>query len=402
MHESERNFHENALQTLSKGSAKNLKSWEVLQCLDKPISPTPTYSPELVKATVARELEPKFTYFKTCLESLKEFRAKKLLTTGSPRGEYLPLDARQWQLLHILRKQGTRIPEQIGANVYNPSVMFKFRGNEYMFGRAEGARKEDELNSFSILFILKHGKWIPMPDHIYKIQDPNVAWVNGQMVLSGVEISNDRDENGNPLYRMVFYMGKDIDHLELAFKGPLGQKGSKVCNSPIKGELGLYTRSQGKKGGAGQIGYTSVESLEILKEKGAQLIEDAPLLNMRFPDGEWGGVNQVIPLKNGSNLLVGHRAYIDKDLKKHYYPWACIHDPFTGKIEDLGILAERSDFDPSSAKAPDLEDVLYTVGVVRKGGEWFLLVGVSDAHSGMIKLEERALFPQGVYHKKAA
>jgi hypothetical protein len=347
------------------------------------------------------EVVPKVSYFKSCLEEVVEYRKKKAeIQAGA--GEYVPLAARQWQLLHILRKQGTHIPEQVGANVYNPSVIFRYRGQEYMFGRAEGSRKEDELNSYSILFLHKNGHWIPQPDHIYRIQDPNVAWVNGEMVLSGVEISKEKDENGNPLYRMVFYMGKNIDDLKLAFKGPLGQKGSKVCNSPIKGELGLYTRPQGKKGGPGQIGYTPVESLTVLKESGSQLIEEAPLLNMRFPEGEWGGINQVIPLKDGSNLLVGHRAYMDKDLKKHYFPWACVHHPFTGVVTDLGILAERADFAPSSSKAPDLEDVLYTVGVIMKNGEWYLLVGISDAHSGMIKLQERALFPQGVYHKKAA
>ena len=168
--------------------------------------------------------------------------------------------------------------------------------------------------------------------------------------------------------------------------------------------VAVYTRPHTVKGGLeGQIGFTTIDSLDDLSTK---VIEDAPLINARFPEGEWGGVNQAQELSDGRIFGLGHRAYRDKVVQvpgkkdkkgaRHYVPWAFIHNPVTGEFIDLGILAESSDFPPGVAKAWDLRDVLFSAGFIldQKNNSLTLFVGTRDTGVGKIVIENFKIPPK--------
>lgn len=307
-------------------------------------------------------------YLVDCEVELAEYRKPKELR----RGRKLRLDAK------YLRE------DQV--SVYNPSIIFRQNGEEYIAARVEPISKEGEVESLVLFFRRDGEEWTPLDKPIFELQDPNITWIDGQMVFSGTEIKPG-ESDGEILYRSVFYAGKDFNDLDRKAEGPWGMKGIRLVKL-IDGKIGVYTRPQGEKGRKGQIGFTTVDSLEGFFKDAMDIVEKAPLLSTRFPNDEWGGVNQVIQLPDGRNLIIGHRAYKDDLNKRHYYPWAFIHEPFTGEIVDLGILAERSDFPPGPAKAHDLEDVVYPAGIVKRDGKWFLIAGLSDTQAGEIEIED--------------
>jgi hypothetical protein len=324
-------------------------------------------------------LEEETTHFQNCLDSVNEYEKGP-----KAQGQILALDDDQAGLLKILRAQGINMPEGHRVEVYNPSIPFKQGNDEYIAGRVEFSGKEAEHLSTVIFFKYRDEKWIPQVSPVFNLQDPNIDVVNGSLVLSGVELQPGKKE-GEIDYRMTFYVGDDLDNLELLTKGPWGMKGVRLFELS-EGRVGVYTRPQGDKGALGNIGYTEVGSLAEFQRNPLEIIDQAPLLNKRFPEQEWGGVNQAIALDNGSNLVIGHRAYRDEEGLRHYYPWAFFHDPRTEEISDLGILAQRSDFPEGPAKASDLVDIVYSAGIVQKGDKWFLFVGLSDAQAGIIEL----------------
>lgn len=307
-------------------------------------------------------------YFVGCEMALTEYRNRE----KSHRGEKLRLDA--------IYPRGDRI------SVYNPSVIFSQNGVEYMAARVEPISKEGESESLVIFFRRNGEEWTPLDKPIFELQDPNITWIDGQMIFSGTEIASGENQ-GEILYRSVFYAGSDFERLERKSECPWKMKGVRLIKL-VDGKIGVYTRPQGEKGGKGQIGFTTADSLEDFFNNTQKLVEEAPLINTRFPGDEWGGANQVTGLHDGRNLVIGHRAYKDDLNKRHYYPWAFIHEPFTGEIIDLGILAERSDFPAGPAKAPDLMDVVYPAGIVKRDSKWFLIAGLSDTQAGEIEIED--------------
>lgn len=327
------------------------------------------------------------SYFPPCAQAVELYRR----TGPHNRGRSLSLDADQVGLQAILRQHGFSVPSLNEVEVYNPSLTFNVRGVAHIVGRVEGSAKNAEHESVSVIFKQVGEKWIPLPSPTFELQDFRVTWIRGQMLGAGVETKPNPTHKGWVDYRMAFYTGKDIQSLTHAFDGPWGMKGVNVAELSDH-QLGIYTRPQGMVGGAGQIGFTIVDSFDELARDSVNIMANAPLLGTRFPDGEWGGVNQVLPLADGRNFVVGHRAYRDEHGKRHYYPWAFGHDPYTGEVFDIGILAERRDFPSGRAKAPDLEDVLYTVGIVKVNGQWQLLTGISDTQAGMIELNRNLVF----------
>lgn len=41
-------------------------------------------------------------------------------------------------------------------------------------------------------------------------------------------------------------------------------------------------------------------------------------MNIRSPEGEWMGVNDVVLLEDGKLFVLGHRAYWDENKIRHY------------------------------------------------------------------------------------
>jgi len=66
-----------------------------------------------------------------------------------------------------------------------------------------------------------------------------------------------------------------------------------------------------------------------------------------------------------------------------------VFDPRNRAFTDMRIIAERSDFIAGPAKRPDLVDVVFSGGLVRKGdGTADLYAGISDAEAHKITIPD--------------
>ncbi len=147
----------------------------------------------------------------------------------------------------------------------------------------------------------------------------------------------------------------------------------------INGEIGVFTRPQGEAGKRGKIGFTKIKSLEELN---SDVISMTPLLEGQFADDEWGGPNQIHILENGLLGILGHIACFDNEGNRHYYSMVFAYNADTDEASEIKIIAARSDLPRGEAKRPDLEDVIFSGGLVRlKNGKAELYLGASDAEA---------------------
>ncbi len=324
-------------------------------------------------------------FFKGAEEEVKAYRELGI----DIKGELIPLDEDQETLVEILKNKGKEVSEGVKIDVYNPSNIFVKDGKEYIAGRVEPTGKKAEHQSVIVFFVHEGERWLPLEEPVIIGQDPNISWIGDWMVLSTVKLRPGEQE-GWVDYFANYSAGTDFRRLSLLTEGPRNMKSMSMVKM-ADGGIGIYTRPQGeKKGGRGQIGFVRVNSLSDLAAGAKEIMDNAPLLPFRFPEGEWGGTNQAILLPDGRHLVIGHRAYTDKDSIRHYYPWSFIHDPKTEEVVDLGIMTERANFPEGPAKDTDLVDILYTSGVYEKDGKWYLITGISDTQAGMIEIDKRS------------
>jgi hypothetical protein len=143
------------------------------------------------------------------------------------------------------------------------------------------------------------------------------------------------------------------------------------------GNILVLTRPQGQIGGRGKIAMTAIDDFKFL---GPEVINKAKVLEGLFPQEEWGGANELHLLKNGWVGVLGHIAKFDGEGNRHYFPMAFAVDPSTGRRRPMKILLKRSQLPRGASKRPDLEDVLFSGGLVRTGdGTAELYVGAGDA-----------------------
>ncbi|WP_054025985.1 MTP-1 family protein [Bacillus sp. FJAT-28004] len=305
------------------------------------------------------------TDVKTCAELLGAYQASGKV-------------AREAQKIHFV---GTSVE---GKDVYNISAPFMDEGVPVIAGRVES---RDSEHSEIMFFIEQGGEWIPREGApVLRLQDPFFTRIAGQLVLGGVEIFP-HPENSNMLkWRTVFYRGEGIASLKPFFKGPDGMKDIRLVELR-DGSIGVFTRPQGDKGGRGKIGYTNVASLDALS---VELIDAAPLLGGQFIDAEWGGANEAHLLVNGLVGVLGHIACYDDSGDRHYYPMAFVFNPEDGKFSDIELIAVRADFLPGPSKRPDLQDVVFSGGLVRHAAEGVavLYAGISDADAQKLTIAD--------------
>ena len=152
------------------------------------------------------------------------------------------------------------------------------------------------------------------------------------------------------------------------------------------GEIGIITRPQGFKGGRGKIGFFSVASYEEITIK---RISEAPLFLDQFIDEEWGGANEPHHLSNGLIGVLGHIASFDVNLSVHYCAITFAFHPNTMEKTPMKIIARRSDFPAGHTKQFNLNDVIFSGGLLRKeGGMAELYVGASDAEAYKILIPD--------------
>jgi Protein of unknown function (DUF1861) len=294
------------------------------------------------------------------------------------------------ELLKIYLEKGHPLnPEKITftgvgeRDVYNITAPFEDEGELVIAGRVES---RDSEHSEVYFFVNRDGVWTPREGApVYKLQDPFVTQIAGELILGGVEIFPHTTNEGALGWRTVFYKGSSINELEVFFKGPDGMKDLRLAELK-DGSVAVLTRPQGEKGGRGKIGYTRISTLHDLT---LEVIEDAPLLEGQFAEGEWGGANELHILNNGLIGVLGHIASFDEEGDRHYYPMVFSLNPETGEHTEIQLIAVRDDFLAGASKRPDLVDVVFSGGLVRKeGGTAEFYAGISDAEAHRITITD--------------
>lgn len=296
---------------------------------------------------------------KTCEQLLKEFQADS-------------------QPVHAEKIVFSGVGEK---DVYNISAPFEDEGELVIAGRVES---RDSEHSNVYFFVERNGEWVPRENApVLELQDPFFTAIAGELIVGGVQIFPHPINKGQLGWRTVFYKGQSIAGLQEFAKGPDGMKDLRLVELK-DGSIGVLTRPQGEKGGRGKIGWTRISSLAELT---LDAINDAPLLENQFIDEEWGGANEPHLLKNRLVGVLGHIASFDEGGNRHYYPMVFALDPETGEVSDMKLIATRSNFLPGPSKRPDLEDVVFSGGLVRKSdGSAEIYAGISDAEAQKITI----------------
>lgn len=299
---------------------------------------------------------------KSSVELLKEFQAFKNRSFGKKL---------------IFSGVGTR-------DVYNICAPFMDYGEPVIAGRVEDRDKE---SSEVMFFVQRKGEWVPRNGApVFALQDPFFTFIQGELIFGGVEVYFDSDD---PHYvtswRTVFYRGHSINELEPFAKGPLTMKDIRLVEL-IGGRIGVFTRPMMVDGARALIGFVEIGALEELTE---EIISDARLLHHQFLPEEWGGANEAHLLSNGMIGVLGHVARMEDNNIRHYYPMSFAYDPALHRYTPIKIIATRSMFPDGPAKRPDLEDVLFSGGIVRNNnGTASLYTGVSDAEAHVIVIPD--------------
>lgn len=266
-------------------------------------------------------------------------------------------------------------------DVYNISAPFEDAGELVIAGRVES---RDSEHSNVYFFVERDDEWVPRETApVLELQDPFFTRIAGELVLGGVQIFPHPTNAGQLGWRTVFYKGQSISSLQEFAKGPDGMKDLRLVELK-DGSIGVLTRPQGEKGGRGKIGWTRISSLSELT---IDVINGAPLLQYQFIEEQWGGGNEAHLLANGLIGVLGHIASFDKEGNRHYYPMVFVLDPETGAFSDMELIATRSHFLPGPSKRPDLVDVVFSGGLVRKhDGTADVYAGISDAEAQKITI----------------
>ncbi|MDR2993994.1 MAG: DUF1861 family protein [Bacillus cereus] len=265
-------------------------------------------------------------------------------------------------------------------DIYNITAPFEFQGETIIAARVE--KRDSELSEIH-LFKPVDNRWIPLENSIVlNLQDPFVTVIRDRVVLGGVEVFFDTDKTS---WRTVFYYLNKIDEVEKFFEGPIGMKDLRLKELPNK-QILVLTRPQGQKGGRGKIGSFVINSIEELS---TSKIDKAPLLNNQFIAEEWGGANEL-HIVNNIVVVLSHIANFDAEGNRHYYAMLFDLNKDYTAVENPRIIAEREDFLPGEAKRADLEDVVFSGGLIINENVGVLYAGISDAEAQ--KIEIRNLF----------
>ncbi|MCL6602245.1 MAG: DUF1861 family protein [Paenibacillus sp.] len=286
--------------------------------------------------------------------------------------------------LRTTRVEKLRFTGVGNRDVYNITAPFRYNGEEVLLGRVE---ERDSEFSQVFFFTCENEVWSPrVHTHTYNLQDPFYSIIKGELIVGGVEVITD-PEHPEKIISWVtqFYRGFNIDSLCHFSSGPGTMKDIRLIELS-DGRVGVFTRPQGVRGGRGKIGFTIISSLDELNE---QTFIEAEVFQDQFVPEEWGGANEAHLLSNGNVGVLGHIACFDRLDDKHYYSIVFSLNPETFETSPIKIIAARSDFPIGPGKRPDLNDVIFSGGLVRLGdGRAILSVGVSDAEAYHIEIPD--------------
>jgi hypothetical protein len=111
---------------------------------------------------------------------------------------------------------------------------------------------------------------------------------------------------------------------------------------------------------------------------------------------EWGGANELHLLSNGLIGVLGHVAYFDEKMNRHYYAMAFSFNVETSETSPVKLIASRKNFNTGEYKRKDIIDVIFSGGINRlQDGMAELFVGVSDAEAHKILIQDPFLEYEG-------
>lgn len=260
-------------------------------------------------------------------------------------------------------------------DIYNITAPFHIDGKTYIAGRVE---RRDSEHSKVYFFFEEGEKWVlDESAPVFKLQDPFVTFINNELVFGGVEISESPEDPSVLEWRTIFYKGRNLNTLERIFVGPMGMKDIRLKQLADK-QILVLTRPQGVVGGRGKIGITVIPSLDALS---LEAIHEATLFDGLHGDEEWSGANEIHLLSDNKVGVLGHIAQFDEAGDRHYYAMTFEINLTNLQPTDLKIIAERKEFLPGPAKRPDLEDVIFSGGLLIEGELATLYAGISDAEA---------------------
>ncbi len=269
-----------------------------------------------------------------------------------------------------------------GHDVYNVTAPFEWKERSVIAGRVE--RRSEELSEI-VLFSETEGEWRPIEGAptFPGLQDPCVTMMDGKVVLGGVRFPVTIGED-RKAWQMEFYREGLNGEFDKVLTGPPKMKDIRFLQLP-DGRILVLTRPQGERGGRGRIGFCVVDSLIQARW---ETIESAPLFD-HCPEEQWVGANEAHLLTKNKIGILGHLAEFREDGSRRYRSMVFCIDLETGQSSETEIIAERSDFPPGESKRPDLQDVIFSGGLLRLGhGRARLFAGLSDAEAGSLDLPD--------------
>jgi hypothetical protein len=269
------------------------------------------------------------------------------------------------------------------ADVYNPSFPLLLDNRKILPARVEP--RNSERSKIVLFEQVDNGvTWKPAFEYpSLPLQDPFWTINGSKLLLGGVDV--DFAADGRALgWKTACYEIAGKGTYVPFFSGPAVMKDLRFCTIG-DGRIAVFTRPQGGRiAGRGQIGFMLLSSWNELSQES---ILQAPLLGL-FESDEWGGVNHVQVLSDGSLGVLGHIACYSSGNRRHYYPMTFVLDPMTGKlVREPQIILERNRLLPGPSKRPDLEDVIFPGGCVQEDDGSTLYLGVSDARVQVVRMK---------------
>jgi hypothetical protein len=269
-----------------------------------------------------------------------------------------------------------------GRDVYNITAPFYYMGIPTIAGRVE--KRSQELSEIHF-FQEKGNRWTPLPpfSSFTGLQDPCITRIDGKLLLGGVRFPVTCGED-KQAWQMEFYLANALGEFTHVWTGPQKMKDIRFLQL-ANGKILTLTRPQGNPGGRGKIGYCITSSIESLNP---DKLVHTDLLDL-CSEEQWVGGNEAHLLSNGQVGVLGHIARFGEKGERHYHSMAFALDPTNGTHSPCEIVARRKDFPSGPAKRPDLEDVIFSGGLLRlSDGTARLFAGLSDAEAGWLDLPD--------------
>ena len=275
---------------------------------------------------------------------------------------------------------------------YNPSVPFDHNGKTYFAVRVEA--RDDELNTKTYFAyqdkVSDRLFYIDNDISPLNLQDPFVSRINNELVVGGVEVNMNETTN-DICYKTVFYRGHNLKNLQKFAQGPDRMKDLRLLELN-NGQILVATRPQniinidGKdidyKGG--RIGFKVIPNLESLTD--TDFYRDVNIIDNLHKETHWSGVNQMFSINNDTIGVVYHEACFNAGEKKYVSGFFTINAKMLKYNGDKRTIGDSTNFSGYTPKKADLNDVVFSSGVVVKSNSCYnLYLGIGDSKSGVIK-----------------